>query len=189
MPLECNPGNTEAADLLAEDFVGLAVDHLVNDSFVFEGDKAEAAMLPGVAVHHERAVGEHAKLAKVVEQHGLGDAGWDVAHKEFVRRLFFTSWDGALWVNLAGQQARLVSVSLALVCVGHFESTRKKTYSLAVEEVLSDHDIVDCSRIFEGQEGKAARSTRTWVSHDGAGDDLAELAEVVRKTLWKKGRE
>jgi hypothetical protein len=58
---------------------------------------------------------------------------------------------------------------------------RTKSYNLAVQEVLLDHDNVDRLGIFERQKSKASRTSGAAVAHDGTLDNLTKLLKVLSK--------
>ena len=53
------------------------------------------------------------------------------------------------------------------------------SYDFSVKVMFLHHDNVNSSRIFEGQEAEASRSTRCTISHHSTFQYLAELREIV----------
>lgn len=64
-----------------------------------------------------------------------------------------------------------------------FLKSKVSAYGFAIEEMLSDHDIVDRRGILKGQKGETSGSSRVVIAHDGAGQDAAELRKVVGEAL------
>lgn len=54
-----------------------------------------------------------------------------------------------------------------------------RTYQLAVEKVLFDHDGIDGLWVFEGEEAEATRTTGSTIAHHLAVDYFAVLREVI----------
>lgn len=66
-----------------------------------------------------------------------------------------------------------------VVCLG--------THHLAIEIVLSNHDGVDRLWVDKVEEGKASRTTRELVAHDGTVAHFAELRKVPTERVYAKG--
>jgi hypothetical protein len=55
------------------------------------------------------------------------------------------------------------------------------SYNFAIQEMLLDHDCIDCLWVFEGEKAEATRPASGAISHDGAFVNITELGEIIMK--------
>jgi len=132
------------------DFDWLSVDlqwHVnagIDTCFVFECDKAEPSWTASIFIHHESRIHDAAELSKVLLEFLVGGFLANTTNKDLACLFLFVSRNSSLGIDL-------YDISLA-----EEKTDQAFTYNLAVEEVLLDHDYVDCLGILESKKAESS---------------------------------
>lgn len=121
------------------------IDTCLDAGLAFECHETKTSGTPRVLVHHERGVNNSAKLGKIVAEFLIRRLLADTPNKYFARLFLFISWNGSLGINLGS----FPSLAGIRVTIQEEVAVQAKTYNLAVQKVLLNHDNIHCFGILE----------------------------------------